>query len=384
MHPIAAPAAVDSTSAALPPQLALLASVAADLAKGVDDGLSAVLARTIGHFGAIGGAIYEPTQSGQGMARRVHVGPVELPARLSPDRRDILSVPLRVGDTPVGVLALAQVRPAAADAPFLAALANQLAWALHARNLDTRLREQDGLRQEVDVVAELQRSLLPRAVEGHPVFGLNRPVRRVSGDFFDYFALPGGRLPFALGDVSGKGINAALLMAKTVSLFRCLAKTIGDPTELLRRINGEICETATRGMFVTMVTGVYEPTTGLLRLANAGHEPPLLRYPDRSYKTFPADVPPLGILPDLRPATVEAAMGGGEFYAFSDGLIEFRYDKGEQLGVDGLIQLLECQPDLSQRQRVTDLLAELDRAGWEARDDLTILAIDDSLAGRQP
>ncbi len=93
-----------------------------------------------------------------------------------------------------------------------------------------------------------------------PICGINRPIREVSGDFYDYFELPDGTIAFALGDVSGKGMNAALLMAKTASLFRCLGKTIRDPARLLSILNREICETTSRGMFVTMVAGLYEPS----------------------------------------------------------------------------------------------------------------------------
>ncbi len=382
MQQSSAPIAVDQPPPA-PPQLALLAQLACDLTPGIDAGLSVALARLVGHFGALGGALYEPARDGVTLARRTHVGPIELPLRPPEETPDSLHIPINAMDRQLGLLVLAQARRSAADAPLLEALAGHLAWAIEARNLSARLHNDSGLRQELEVAAELQRSLLPKPIPGAPVFGLNRPVYEVSGDFFDFFTLPSGRIPFALGDVSGKGIKSAMLMAKAASLFRCLAKTIGDPTELLRRINEEICETASRGMFVTMVAGVYESSTGLMRLANAGHEPPMVRYPDRSYRTFPADVPPLGILPDLRPKTVEVALGGGEFYVFSDGLTEFRYSKGEDLGVEGLVQLLESMPEKTQHDRLVTLLAELDGAGWEARDDLTVLAIDDSPTGGQ-
>ena len=382
MKHFSAPNAVEQPQPA-PPQLALLAQIACDLIEGAESGLNLALARLVGHFGALGGAIYEPGRDGRTLVRITHVGPVELPPRVPAERQGILQIPLHANNGQVGLLALAEAHPSPTDAAFLDALAGQLAWIIRARSLSQRLNDDAGLRQELEVAAELQRSLLPQPMPGAPVFGLNRPVHEVSGDFFDFFTLPSGRIPFALGDVSGKGIKSAMLMAKTASLFRCLAKTIGDPTELLRRINEEVRETTSQGMFVTMVAGVYELSTGLIRLANAGHEPPLVRYPDRSYRTFPADVPPLGILPDLRPETIEVALGGGELYVFSDGLTEFRYSKDEELGVDGLVHLLESMPEKTQRERLVTLLAELDSAGWEARDDLTVLAIDDSLAGRQ-
>ncbi|MHA1572056.1 MAG: PP2C family protein-serine/threonine phosphatase, partial [Alphaproteobacteria bacterium] len=190
-----------------------------------------------------------------------------------------------------------------------------------------------------------------------------------------------GLIPFALGDVSGKGLSAALLMAKTSSLFHCLAKTIDDPATILGLINREICDTASRGMFVTMVAGLYEPTTGHVRFANAGHEPPLVRLPDRSYRSFPADAPPLGILADIVIQTTLTNLERGELYIFSDGLTEFQYDNQEDLGVEGLKQLVETNARQPLRQRLETLLSDLDGDGWQARDDLTILAIDDALGG---
>jgi sigma-B regulation protein RsbU (phosphoserine phosphatase) len=235
----------------------------------------------------------------------------------------------------------------------------------------------------LELAVEIQRSLLPHSdPAGFPVIGLNRPAHQVSGDFFDFFPLDEQRIPFALGDVSGKGMNAALLMAKAVGLFRCLAKSSDNPADLLAAINRETCETASRGMFVTMVTGIYDHETGALWFANAGHEPPLLRAPDRSYRSFPAEAPPLGILPDLTFETYEIELAGGEFYIFTDGLTEYRYGEQEALGVEGLIQLVESHADLALADRLNALLEELDHEGWEARDDLTVLAIDDAWISR--
>ncbi|MFQ5785536.1 MAG: PP2C family protein-serine/threonine phosphatase [Alphaproteobacteria bacterium] len=301
--------------------------------------------------------------------------------------RAILCAPLAAGERRLGVIELVNRRDGrpfdAADADLLCAAANTIGLAVANARLTAALVEQEGVRRELTLAAEIQRNLLPRtAPSAFPVYGLNRPARQVSGDFFDYFTRPDGRVPFALGDVSGKGMNAALLMAKTASLFRCLAKNIDDPAALLSVVNREICETVSRGMFVTMVAGVYEPATGQLRFANAGHEPPLWRRPDRSYRTFPAEAPPLGILPDISFDTRRIQLDGGEFYVFTDGLTEFGYKDGETLGVDGLIQLVEVLAELPLAERLEALLAELDRDGWEARDDLTVLTIDDAWVKR--
>lgn len=104
-----------------------------------------------------------------------------------------------------------------------------------------------------------------------------------------------------------------------------------------------------------------------------------MRRKDRTYKTFPAGAPPLGILPHYVVEGEEADLSSGEFYVFSDGLTEYRYAGGEQLGVEGLIQLVEIHAAEPPARRVESIIQMLDEeAGWDAHDDLTVLAIDDS------
>ncbi|MDP6705827.1 MAG: PP2C family protein-serine/threonine phosphatase [Alphaproteobacteria bacterium] len=266
-----------------------------------------------------------------------------------------------------------------ADRAFLDVLAQLARLAPAKAALESRLAEQHGLGRDLQRAAELQQNLQPdSAPDDLPIWGLNLPARQLSGDFFDYFRLDDARIAFSLGDVSGKGINAALLMAKTASLFRYLGKRMESPAALLATVNDELCETATRGMFVTMVAGHYCPLSGEVTFANAGHQPPLLRRPDRSYDTFPATAPPLGILPATEPSEQRIDLAGGELYLFSDGLTEYRYADGELLGVEGLIQLVELFAEESPAQRLKLILETLDQGGWEVRDDLTVLAIDDA------
>jgi len=297
--------------------------------------------------------------------------------------RSALCAPLAADGRPFGAIQVVNKRPRGPfgqrDCYLLQTMANSAALAVANARMAEELVRQEVTQRELDLAAEIQRSLLPNAESNKlPVHGLNRPIRQVSGDFYDFFALPDRRIPFALGDVSGKGINAALLMAKAASLFRCLGKRSDDPATIMAIINREIHETSSRGMFVTMVAGTYDPSSGLVRFANAGHEPPLLRNRDRSYRTFPAEAPPLGIVPEMEYWTQEVNLNGGEFYVFSDGLMEYHYHDDEELGVQGLIQLIEGLSELPLGERLDALLSELDNEGWEVRDDLTVLAIDDS------
>ena len=314
------------------------------------------------------------TEGGPGIARQFKDGwgvPI----------RTVACVPMALGRRPLGALTVVNKHGEREfeedDIDFLRIAANAISYALLNARAGRSFDEMDATNQDIDAAATIQRSLLPDPDPSlSPVLGLNRPIKKVSGDFYDYLALPDGQFPFALGDVSGKGIYASLLMAKTASLFRCLAKTIDDPAELLRTMNREICETTVRGMFVTMVAGVYDSVTGQIRFANAGHEPPLLRLPDRSYQSFQADAPPLGILQDIELETTEVDIGGGEFFIFSDGLTEFTYGENELLGVTGLIQMVEVSSATALAERLEAVLGELESVGWQARDDLTVLTID--------
>ena len=158
--------------------------------------------------------------------------------------QSLVCLPLTLGECRLGAVVLAgrESEPfSAANLGSLRAALTPLALALSNLDLSAAVAAQAGVRRELDLAAEIQRNLLPRPTPGgFPVHGLNRPIRKVSGDFFDYFPLEEGRIPFALGDVSGKGINAALLMAKVASLFRCLAKRIDDPAGLLELIKSRI------------------------------------------------------------------------------------------------------------------------------------------------
>ncbi len=121
---------------------------------------------------------------------------------------------------------------------MLQTLASAAALAINNAHMAKDLVEQERVNRELELAAEMQRGLLPgKQPATFPVCGINLPAYEMSGDFYDFFELEDGRIYFSLGDVSGKGIDAALLMSKTSSLFRCLGKTIYEPAVLLATIN---------------------------------------------------------------------------------------------------------------------------------------------------
>ncbi|HEY9199706.1 MAG TPA: HDOD domain-containing protein [Gammaproteobacteria bacterium] len=250
----------------------------------------------------------------------------------------------------------------------------ELTWRLE-QALAERDRYAAELNRELQLAREVQRSLMPRDSDDCAGFyGVNTAARELSGDFYDYFPTPAGTIPFCIADVSGKGMNAALLMAKVSSLFRCLSKTVADPAALLGQLNREIAETSVRGMFVTMIAGVYDPRSGRLRLANAGHLPALFQPADGGLmQEFPADGPPLGVLNDSVFVTRELQADAGVLYLYTDGLVEARTAAGDELGLDGLKALIRRHVDMPAAQRARQLLDAVRDA--EVRDDLTALVI---------
>lgn len=388
--------------------------------------LSGALRRIADHIEAEGGALFMLDPAGKMLRCHASVGPVDIVGlTLSIDQgisgrvvrrnigeivrdvsrdpqfdrtadrktgfttRSLLCAPLSVKDERIGAITLVNKRGgdglfADDDLRLLEALASSAALAILNARMAAELVEQERVRRELELAAEIQRSLLPEApADDFPIHGVNHPARTVSGDFYDFFPLPDGRICFALGDVSGKGINAALLMAKAASLFRCLGKTIRQPGRLLARINAEIAETATLGMFITMVVGLYDPRTGLVRFSNAGHEPLQLHSPDGSFTEFAAEMPPVGVVagePGVSFPEVAVPLAGGALYAFTDGVTEGYVDTGRELGLDGLKDMLIRGASESVLRRISRVAESLTGSQVGLRDDVTLLAVDDRVA----
>lgn len=297
--------------------------------------------------------------------------------------RTVLCAPMSVRDERVGAIELFNKRGHQAfdddDRRILQALAASAALALINARQAAAMAEQEAFRRELALAADIQRAMLPapRAAD-FPIHGVNRPARGVSGDFFDVVELPDGRLAFAIADVSGKGMNAAMLMSKTASLFRCLSKRLNGPGELLAAIDSELAETGSAGMFVTMVAGIYDPRSQRAVLANAGHEPPLLVRGEAA-ELVAGGMPPLGIDPTLFLSGCpesEVDLSGGTLYLFTDGLSEARDGEGVMLGAEGVLDLLGRHARLPAPERLAAVMDEIAPDGMALRDDLTMLVVE--------
>jgi len=302
--------------------------------------------------------------------------------------RSLLVAPLNIGRECLGAIEI--INRVGGDGLFsnddltlLETLARAAALAINNFRLTSKIVQAERERHELELAAEIQRDLLPQSSSrDFPIHGINIPARSVSGDFYDIMPLPDGRIWFNVGDVSGKGMNAALLMAKTSSLFRCLAKSAENPGQLLNAINNELCETNFHGMFVTMVGGLFHPGTGMLRLTNAGPEPPLhFDLATERFTAIPADAPPLGIAQDIAgpdgfPVT-ELFLAGGSLYVFTDGLTEATTFGGGMLGIDGVRALIRDHAEETPDLRLKAVAGAVKLPGQSLRDDLTMLVVED-------
>lgn len=294
--------------------------------------------------------------------------------------RSILCAPLAMKGKAFGAIEIinkAGIHPlfTIKDGRLLSALASLAAFAIHHARMTAERVAQEALRQEIRTAGEIQRSLLPQDPEPcFPIFGINLPAQEISGDFYSHVVLTDGRIAFCLGDVSGKGIRASMLMSKTISLFQCLCKATPQPGKLLAAINDEVVETSSHGMFVTMIVGVYDPATHDVVFANAGHLPPILRNGSGDFVSFDADMPPLGIQSGLEFPDEKVCLQGGSLYLYSDGVTEAG---GEQeLGEEGLKAMLDEFANYPLAQRLRAMVERLSPVGQPLHDDITLLVIE--------
>ena len=165
-------------------------------------------------------------------------------------------------------------------------------------------------------------------------------------------------------------------MAKASSLYRCLSKTIFSASELLNLLNKEICETAARGMFVTMLLGVYDSNKKELLMANAGHEPPLIYSKDGKFSNYTEAGPPLGIMPKIKYKETTIPFSESSMYVFTDGITEIKEPNGEMLGADGFQNYIKKYQSKPNSERLNIIIEDIVKSGKIQKDDLTIVVVD--------
>ncbi len=263
------------------------------------------------------------------------------------------------------------------DRQLLETLSAPAAFAIRNAKMAKDMIEKNKIQKEVEIVGEIQKSLLSQnKKEPFPIAGINIPAKVVSGDFYNFSDLGDGRYGFGVADVSGKGIKSSLLMSKASSLYRCLSKTNFSAAELLIQLNNEICETISRGMFVTMLLGIYDSNKKELLLSSAGHEPPIIFSADGSFSNYSEAGPPLGIMPKTKYEEHKIPFDNSSMYIFTDGITEIKNPSGEMLGSEGFQNYIKKYQATPNNDRLKTMIDDILNAGHIQKDDLTIVVID--------
>ena len=245
--------------------------------------------------------------------------------------------------------------------------------------------------KEIKLAMNVQQRLMPkRDIENYPIFGLNIPAREISGDFYDFY-LHDDEVYFTLSDVSGKGVNAGMVMAKAITLFKIFAKQKFKPNEILLEMNNDLKETNPVGTFITSIVGRYNLKTDLVEIANAGHQPTLLKV-GKDFKEYPSSSMPLAVIKHKDESVYQLEsfkLNGGRIYCFTDGFSECMGENKKEIGIDGVKELILKHANSSLQKELTSATEEIRLKSLKKEivedgvkkdndildDDLTIIAI---------
>jgi serine phosphatase RsbU (regulator of sigma subunit)/anti-sigma regulatory factor (Ser/Thr protein kinase) len=269
------------------------------------------------------------------------------------------------------------------DRRLLTTLAAQAAPAIRVAQLvreqAAEAAERERLEQEMRVATLIQQQFLPRELPNLPQWQIAAyygPARAVGGDFYDFIEMPDGRIGIAVGDVTDKGVPAALVMARTHSILRAEASRSDAPGEILARTNALLVPEMPARMFVTCLFAILEPETGRIVMANAGHNLPYIRT-DAGVIELRATGMPLGLMPDIRYEETEGVIEpGSNVLLYSDGLVE-AHDPGQQMyGFPRLRDAMTVDDAGSQLlDRLLDTLHQFTGPDWEQEDDITLVTM---------
>ena len=245
-------------------------------------------------------------------------------------------------------------------------------------------QERERIEQELRIARLIQQTLLPKTLpklSGYDIAAYYQPAREVGGDFYDTFELEDGRLGLVVGDVTDKGIPAALVMATTRTMLRVSAQRLFPPGEVLKRANEELVADIPPNMFITCLYAILDPESGRLIYANAGHDPPYLRHHGSGVEELRARGMPLGLMPGMEYEEKEITLNRGESVLFySDGLVEAHDPHHEMFGFPRLQRLVGTHRS-GESSLIDFLLSELINftgGDWEQEDDITLVTLERS------
>jgi serine phosphatase RsbU (regulator of sigma subunit) len=271
------------------------------------------------------------------------------------------------------------------DTALLASIAGHAGSALQnlmlAEEMAGRIETDRRSAQELQIAAEVQRRLLPAKavatttieVTGHCV-----QARAVGGDYYDFLDFGRGRLGLVLGDVSGKGLYAALLMAHLQAMLRSLSARLAaeDLSVLLEGVNHRFWESTAGNHFATLFFGHYDDAGRRLRYANCGHPAPILLRADGAVERLAVTAGAVGLFDEWTCSVRDVTMGQGDLLTvFSDGLTEATNDRGEEFGEERLLETLTAWRTRPLADVLDRLVDDVRGFGAEQQDDLTLLLV---------
>jgi predicted ester cyclase len=259
--------------------------------------------------------------------------------------------------------------------PFWEVLTRNLTW----RSRVAEARERERIEQELQVARQIQQALLPEAtpqLEGWELTTYYEPAREVGGDFYDFLEFEDGRVGLVVGDATGKGMPAALVMATTRGMLRAVAQSVESTGEVLARVNNALYPDIPSQMFVTCFYAILDPKNGSLSYANAGHDLPYLWHGGDA-EELRARGMPLGLMPEMSYEVEEAVLGEGDNVLFySDGLVEAHDSSYDMFGFPRLEALIsEHGKDRSVEETLLEELYSFVGESWEQEDDITLLTL---------
>jgi len=287
----------------------------------------------------------------------INIPDAYLDPRFSPDvdkstgyrTKSILCMPMRNNDGKIiGVFQLLNKRMGIftqADEVLIDGLSVHAALAIENARLHEQERQKIQLERDLVAAREVQMSLVPKhvpEVRGYEFAACTIPAKQIGGDLFDFHPISGTRLAFCLGDVSGKGLPASLLMANTLALLRSQAISHTSVHETMQRTNRQLSEYIGSDKFVTLFFGVLDTSTHQLRFSNAGHEQPFVLSGNTPVQRLDAGGIPLGMVEEFAYAEDMVQLGPGDMVVVSsDGISEAMNAQGEQFGEERLGEVLK-------------------------------------------
>jgi serine phosphatase RsbU (regulator of sigma subunit)/predicted ester cyclase len=254
---------------------------------------------------------------------------------------------------------------------------------LRRQRLEQEISERERVEQELKVARRIQQASLPKEVptlEGWEIFPHYQPAREVGGDFYDFHLLSEGRVGVVVGDATGKGVPAALVMSTTCGMLQLAARALdsSSPGEVLAQVNETLFARIPPNMFVTCFYAILDPSSGRFAYANAGHDPPYLRSQGGDCEELKARGMPLGLMPSMSYEEKEIVLNEGEAALFySDGLVEAHDPQRKMFGFPRLKALVAKHGD--EEEALGELLMEelhfFVGQRWEQEDDITILTL---------